>query len=132
MTQFLANELFGIAKRTNVPVMELRASRVTQNFLSGWFFRGWKMFKILLAEKAKMAGLLLGIICIAAAGAANAITYTYSQTYSSCDTLTVSSTGAITCNCNTPFTKNTDGTTSCNTGDTGNTKAFHFNFVSQP
>ena len=90
------------------------------------------MFKILLAEKAKMAGLLLGIICIAAAGAANAITYTYSQTYSSCDTLTVSSTGAIACNCNTPFTKNTDGTTSCNTGDTGNTKAFHFNFVSQP
>lgn len=86
------------------------------------------MFKmILLAAKTKMASLLLGVLCAAAAGAANAITYTYSDKYSSCDTLIVSQAGAITCNCNSPFTE-AGGAFFCNTGGT---TAFHFNFAAQ-
>ncbi|MCR4298625.1 MAG: YncE family protein [Gallionella sp.] len=82
------------------------------------------MFKILSAEKAKMAGLLLGILCAATAAAANAITFTYSEKYSSCDTLTVSPAGVITCNCASPFTSS-GGAFFCNTGGA---TAFRFNF----
>lgn len=74
-----------------------------------------------------MASLLFGVLCAATAGATNAITFTYSEKYSSCDTLTVSTTGAITCNCNTQFT-NSGGAFFCNTSGT---TAFHFNFASQ-
>lgn len=85
------------------------------------------MFKIWLAGQTRMAGLLLGILCAAAAGAANAITYTYTDKYSSCDTLTVSSTGAITCNCSSQFTQS-GGAYYCTTGGT---TTVHFNFASQ-
>lgn len=88
------------------------------------------MFKIKLwlADKTRTVGMLLSILCVATAGAANAITYTYSDKYSSCDTLTVSLTGAITCNCNSQFTQQSSGAFVC---ATGGTTAFHFNFVRQ-
>lgn len=56
------------------------------------------MFKMWLTETAKMAALVLGILAALAAGAANAITFNYLDSKPSCVTLTVSSTGAITCN----------------------------------
>lgn len=85
------------------------------------------MFNIWLAGKTRAAGILLGILGVVTAGAANAITYTYSDKYSSCDTLTVSSAGAITCNCSSQFTQS-GGAFVC---ATGGTTAFHFNFVRQ-
>lgn len=85
------------------------------------------MFNVWLAGKTRAAGILLGILGVATAGAADAITYTYSDKYSSCDTLSVSPAGAITCNCNSQFTPS-GGAFVCTTGGTA---AFHFNFVRQ-
>lgn len=49
------------------------------------------------STKVRMAGLILGIMAAIATGAASAVTFNYAGTSSYCLKLTVSSTGAITC-----------------------------------
>lgn len=87
------------------------------------------MFKLWLAGKKHLAQLLLACLCAAASGVGHAIVYTYTDIYGSCDALTVSSAGAITCNCSTAFELNpSDNGTYC----PGGTSAFRFRFAKSP